>query len=35
MKFIHIADIHLGARHDRDREWAKERELTAGRRLKK
>lgn len=27
MKFIHIADIHLGARPDRDREWAKEREL--------
>ena len=27
MKFIHIADIHLGARPDRDKEWAKEREL--------
>lgn len=27
MKFIHIADIHLGARPDRNREWAKEREL--------
>lgn len=27
MKFIHIADIHLGAKPDRDKEWAKEREM--------
>ncbi len=26
MKFIHIADIHLGAKPERDKEWAKERE---------
>lgn len=27
MKFIHIADIHLGAKPDRDTKWAKEREF--------
>lgn len=27
MKFIHIADIHLGAKPDRDKEWCKERAL--------
>lgn len=27
MKFIHIADIHLGAKPDRDRAWGKERRL--------
>ncbi len=26
MKFIHIADIHLGVKPDRDKPWAKERE---------
>lgn len=27
MKFIHIADIHLGAKPDKDKEWGKERAL--------
>ena len=26
MKFIHIADLHLGVKPDRDKPWAKERE---------
>lgn len=34
MKFIHIADIHLGAKPDRDKPWAKERELHGWQALK-
>ena len=26
MKFIHIADVHLGAKPDKDKPWGKERE---------
>ena len=26
MKFIHIADVHLGAKPDRDKPWGEERE---------